>query len=177
MKKILRITALAALAALLVISLASCKKDSSTPDGMKLASNEKADFTLFVPESWTVDMAEAAVGAYCSKTDPSSVSMMAWELENSDSNVDDWWEVNLPEIEKVFSDVEVTSTEDTVIDGLYAKKYVYTAKLGDYEYTIMQAACVKKATVYVFTYESLPESFDSHLSEAADMLANIKIGK
>ena len=177
MKKTLKITAILVLSVILALSFASCKKDETVPDGMKKASDEKADFTLFVPESWTVDMTEAAVGAYCSKSDPSSVSMMAWELEYSDTSLDDWWELNISEIKNVFTDVEVTSTEDMTIDGLYAKKYVYTANLGEYSYTILQAACIKKSTVYLFTYESVPENFDGHLEEVDSMLSNIKVGR
>ena len=177
MKKIIRITSVILIAVLLTVSLASCKKDPTIPDGMKKASDEKADFTLFVPESWTVDLTEAAVGAYCSKSDPSSVSMMAWELDYSDVKLDDWWEVNISEIENVFSNVEVTKEEDSIIDGIYAKKYTYNASLGEFNYTILQAACIKNATVYLFTYEALPENFDAHLEEAESMISNIKVGR
>ena len=177
MKKFTKITAITLLTLILAVSFVSCRRGADVPDGMKLASNEKADFTLYVPESWTVDMAEAAVSAYCSKSDPSSVSVMAWELEHTDTSLDDWWELNISEIRNVFSNVEVINEEDTVVDGLFAKKYTYTASLGDYDYTIMQTACIKKTTVYLFTYESIPENFDAHLGEADDMLANMKVGK
>lgn len=177
MRKIIRITAAALALMLTFFAVVSCAKDDAAPKGMKKASDEKADFTLYVPEKWTVDMAEAAVSAYCSTDDPSSVSMMAWGLEYSDSSLDEWWDVNLDEIKKVFSNVEVTDTSDTLIDELYAKKYTYTASLGEYNYSIIQAACVKNATVYVFTYTSVPEKFDAHTEEVTEMLSNIKIGK
>ena len=177
MKKIIRITAAVLVLVLTVFAAVSCKKGDDAPKGMKKASDEKADFTLYVPEKWTVDIVEAAVSAYCSADDPSSVSMMAWSLEYSDSTLDEWWDVNLDEIKKVFSDVEVTDTADTLLDGLYAKKYTYTASLGEYDYVIIQAACVKNATVYVFTYTSVPEKFDAHTEEVGEMLSYIKIGK
>lgn len=177
MKKITRITA-ALLAVLLTAFVAvSCSKKDDIPAGMIKASDEKADFTLYVPEKWTVDVKEAAVSAYCSKNDPSSVSMMAWELEYTNSSLDEWWEVNLSEIEKVFSNVEVISTENAIIDGLNAKKYTYTASLGEYDYTIMQAACIKNVNVYLFTYTSVPENFDAHSEEIQNIISNIKIGR
>lgn len=177
MKKLTRI-ALIALTVLIALSLFSCgKKDDGVPAGMKRASDEMADFTLYVPEEWNVDMATAAVGAYYSASDPSSVSVMAWGLEYADANLDDWWEINLSEIEKVFTNVEIISEDNLDVDGLYAKRYVYSASLGDYDYTIMQAACLKRGAVYLFTYESIPENYDAHLTEVDEMLANLKIGR
>lgn len=177
MKFSLRIIALALATVMAVFALASCTKDTSAPKGMIKASDEKADFTLYIPEKWTVDTVDAAVSAYVSKNDPSSVSMMAWELEYSDSSLDDWWKLNIEEVSKVFSDVEITNEENTLVDGLNAKKYTYTASLGDYSYRIMQVACVKNATVYLFTYTSVPEKFDSHTEEVGNIISNLKIGR
>lgn len=165
------------LAAVLVLSVTSCGKDKDVPAGMIKASGDEADFTLYVPEKWTVDMATAAVSAYAGKDDPSSVSVMGWDLEYTDYSLDEWWEVNESENAKVFGDYETVSEEDLTVDGLYAEKKIYTASLGDYEYRIMQVACVKKATVYLFTYTSTPDTFDSHLDEVGQMLANLKIGR
>ena len=177
MKKRLGFIAISLAIIFLALPLASCKGDIETPKGMKLASDETADFTLFVPEKWTVDLTGAAVGAYASKDDPSSVSMMAWGLEYSDSTLADWWDVNLAEIEKVFSDVEVVAESNALVDNLNAKKYTYTASLGENSYTIMQVACIRDVYVYLFTYTSTPDKFDSHLEEVDSMLTNLKIGK
>ena len=177
MKRNTRIIAMIAALAMLVMALVSCGKDKDTPPGMIKASDEQADFTLYVPEKWTVDVVNAAVSAYYSKEDPSSVSMMAWELDYSDSSVDDWWEINIAEVEKVFSNVEIIETEDTIVDGLYAKKYVYNAKLAEFDYTFMQVACVKNATVYLLTYSSVPENYETHLDDVASVISNVRIGK
>lgn len=176
MKKITKITAVILLAAVLALGLVSCKKDD-TPSGMIRASDDKADFTLYVPESWTVYTVAADVGAYASDNDPSSVAMMAWNLEFYDTSLEDWWETNASDLGLVFSDVEILSEEDTAIDGLYAKKYTYTASLSGNSYKLIQAACIKKGTVYVFTYTSVPDNFDGHLDEVESMLSNLKIGR
>jgi hypothetical protein len=34
----------------------------------------------------------------------------------------------------------------------------------------MQAACIKGSTVYRFTYTSVPENYDTHLEDVAEML-------
>lgn len=95
---------------------------------------------------------------------------MAWELEYSDTSLDEWWSVNQEDLNLVFQNVAIETEENMTINDLYAKKYVYTATLGEYDYKIMQAACIKDATVYLFTYTSVADNFDSHLDDVAQML-------
>ena len=100
----------------------------------------------------------------------SSVSVMAWELEYTDTTIDEWWELNQGEIQAVFQNFELETSENTTVNDLYAKKYIYTASLGEYNYKIMQVACVKNSTVYLFTYTSTDKLFDSHLDEVNKIL-------
>ena len=171
--KILLITLLCVFAA----ALTSCgeKDEFAAPAGMVTASDEKADFYLYVPDDWTVDYSTAAAGAYYSPADPSSVSVMAWELEHTDTTVDEWWAVNQDDVNLVFDNFSLESEENMTIDELYAKKYVYTATLGDYNYKIMQAACIKNTTVYLFTYTSIIDNYDAHLDDVAEMLEYLTI--
>jgi len=166
--KILLISMLTVFAAILT----SCgeKDEFAAPAGMVTASDEKADFYLYVPDEWTVDYSTAAAGAYFSADDPSSVSVMAWELEHTDTTVDEWWAVNQEDITMVFDNFTLVSEENMTIDELYAKRYVYTASLGDFSYKIMQAACIKDSTVYLFTYTSVADNYDTHLEDVARML-------
>ena len=166
--KILLISMLTVFAAILT----SCggKDEFAAPAGMVTASDEKADFYLYVPDEWTVDYSTAAAGAYFSADDPSSVSVMAWELEHTDTTVDEWWAVNQEDITMVFDNFTLVSEENMTIDELYAKRYVYTASLGDFSYKIMQTAFIKDATVYLFTYTSTPENYDTHLEDVYQML-------
>ncbi len=164
------------LMAALALSAVSCEKgEYDPPAGMQTASDENAAFCLFVPDDWTLDYSTAAAGAYFSKDDPSSVSLMAWELDHTDTTVDEWWEMNKTEISTVFSNVEELSAENTTVDGTYAKKYVYTASLGEYSYKIMQIACIEDGDVYLFTYTSLPENYDTHLDDVEQILRYVVI--
>lgn len=171
MKNLLTKILLLGVIAVFATSLASCESDEfAPPAGMISASDEKADFYFYVPDEWTVDYSTAAAGAYYSANDPSSVSVMAWELEYSDTSLDEWWSVNQEDLNLVFQNVAIETEENMTINDLYAKKYVYTATLGEYDYKIMQAACIKDATVYLFTYTSVVDNFDSHLDDVAQML-------
>ena len=167
LRKIILVLILAAFA----LAMASCEKDEhAAPSGWMNASDNKADFYFYVPDDWNVDYTTAAAGAFYSEADPSSVSVLAWELEYTDTTVDEWWELNRDEVNYVFSDVTVVSEENTTVDDIYAKTYVYTANLSDFSYKIMQTAFIKDATVYLFTYTSTPENYDTHLEDVYQML-------
>ena len=170
----IRILALALALSLVLLPLSSCSKkgEYDPPAGWQAASDEQADFLLFVPDSWTVDFSTAAAGAYYSASDPSSVSVMAWELPNTDTTLDDWWAMNREELEKVFTNFNLESEENMTLtaDNLYAKRYVYTAELGGYGYRYMQVAALKGTAVYLFTYCSVEENYESHLEAVEDML-------
>ena len=155
-------------------ALASCGANSNDPyappTGMVSATDEKADFCLFVPDEWQIDYSTAAAGAYYSAADPSSVSVMAWDLEYTDTTLDEWWATNVDEVNVVFDNFNLESEENITMSDVYGKKYTYTASLGNFNYKIMQAACIKGSSVYLFTYTSLPENYDLHLEDVSSML-------
>lgn len=174
MKNLLLKISLVLVLLMFAASLASCGNNSddpyAPPTGMISATDEKADFVLFVPDEWQIDYSTAAAGAYYSASDPSSVSVMAWDLEHTDTTVDEWWETNVDEINVVFDNFVLESEENITMSELYGKKYTYTADLGDFNYKITQAACLRNSTVYLFTYTSVPENYDLHAEEVNDML-------
>lgn len=170
MKNLITKIMLFILASAMLLCAVSCKKDNAVPDDMIVASDPLASFYLYVPEKWTVDYTEGTAGAYYSANDPSSVFASAWEMPNADSTLDDWWNANLTDLKLIFADFALVSEDTTVVDGLEAKSYVYTATLGEYSYKFMQTACMKDGSVYMITYTSLAETFDSHMGDVEKML-------
>ena len=174
MKNLLLKISLVIVLLLCAAALASCGANTNDPyappTGMISATDEKADFCLFVPDEWQIDYSTAAAGAYYSASDPSSVSVMAWDLDYTDTTLDDWWATNVDEITVVFDNFNLESEENITMSEVYGKKYTYTATLGNFNYKIMQAACLKGSTVYLFTYTSVPENYDLHTEEVAEML-------
>lgn len=178
MKNILLKISLLLVLLMFASSLTACSNSDdpyAPPSGMISATDEKADFCLFVPDEWQIDYSTAAAGAYYSASDPSSVSVMAWELDYTDTTLDDWWETNVAEVDVVFDDITVESEENITMSEVYGKKYTYTATLGNFSYKIMQAACIKNSTVYLFTYTAIPENYDLHTEDVATMLEHFVI--
>ena len=175
MKRILNVIAIALLA-LVLLTAVGCQKDEfAPPKGMEHAADPLASFYLYVPEKWVVDYTKGIGGAYYSESDPSSVSVMAWELPNTDSKVEEWWDTNVGEIEKVFDNFAIVEEKNVTVCDAHGKSYTYTASLAGVDYKYMQVAFVKDSSLYLFTYTSVPENFDSHLEDVAEMLEFLTI--
>lgn len=157
-------------AVLILVSMTACNQDVTAPNGFITASGEAASYHFYVPKDWTVDLSTGATSAFYSADDPSSVSVMKWELPATDTTLEDWWAMNMEDIEMVFQNVEIVSEADTTLDGVYAKTYVYNASLGEYHYTIQQTAAIRDYQIYLITYTSLADNFAAHEEEVTQML-------
>lgn len=186
-----------------ILTLASCSQaDNYVPAGYKKASNDNADYTLYVPEGWTVDMSTGVTTAYA--TDRSSVSFIGFELddtvirfdhvtegdgtENENAtdtgaedkdkivSLDDYWAYYSKAFEDTFSDMEyVSEGENTVVSGIEAKKYVYKATVTGVKYVFLQVVAIKDMTVYIFTYTAKDSSYESHVEEVTEILGYLEI--
>ncbi len=158
------------------LCFASCSKvDSEVPEGMKEASGDSVDYNFYVPSTWTCDVANGATTAYYSETDRSNVNVMTFSVTYSDDTLADWWKSYETDFQTVYTDFEVISSENIILDGVAALKTVFKGTLEGYEYQFMQVAAVKdvflsKPQIYVFTYTSVPEVYASHVEEVQTML-------
>lgn len=156
--------------------LSSCTKDAYVPAGMKRITNRDiVDYTMYVPVEWTEDISTGVVTAYYSSTDRSNISMMAFDLEDTASTLDDYWALYQQQFADTFSDMSMMTDGDTMlIDGKPAQKYIYQASVTGTTYQFMQVLILSVATVYVFTYTSTPEVFDTHIEAIDNILEHIE---
>lgn len=173
-----KLSALSTILATLILAaaLVSCSSEQSeAPYGMKLITdeNEVVNYNLYVPESWTASISTGAVGAYCSNTDTTNVTVMAWNV-SADETVDTWWDKYRADFDLVFDEFTLTSEESTTLGGVAAKKYTYTAKLGDNEFNFVQCACIHWSMVYIMTFTSSPDNFASHAEDFSDIITNFE---
>lgn len=169
-----RIISLLTALVLLCTILASCGRSSDAPDGMILASGDAADYFFYIPDDWTVDLQTGATTAHVSSTDRSNVGAYTWTLEYTDDTVDTWHTRQLEDLNAGFTDYAEESVRETTLDGVYAKEYVFTAKLGDEARKYRQVAAVKSGSVYVITYSTSPELFDEHNSDVDDIIEEFR---
>lgn len=154
------------------------------PDGMQTVSDPSVvDYSFYVPITWAADLGSGVVSAYHSKSDASSVTMNQWNLTDGITSVETWWEQYVPVFESSFRDFILESEEECLLGGVNARKYVYTGKLytgnGDSEdgmttFRFMQVATIRRGMVYVFTYTSTADVYESNLTDVESMLSAFK---
>lgn len=153
-----------------IAALSSCQKaDVDIPDGYQLASNEVCDFDFFVPETWKLSLSDGTVAAYCSPSDPTSISVMPGELEHTDTTVDDWWADYQTDFTGTFDEFTVISQTDATLGGAPGKCYSFTAKLGENSYRFEITAVIYQARLYMLTFTSIDSMYENHTETLADV--------
>ncbi len=162
----------------MIFSGCSRQSDIEVPDGMKLFSNEHTDYTAFVPVNWIVDMSTGTLSAYVSSADASNISITAQTLK-APTTLDDYWKGFEEDFKATFDDMEYIGEHPTTttLDKQPANKYVYTATVTGTQYKFMQIACIREMTVYVITYTSTPEGFDTNMENVEKILDNFSFNK
>lgn len=153
------------IAAACLLSFAACSSNSDIPAGMKPLSNENVDYNLYVPQDWVINSQTGFMCAYFSENDNSNISMEAFEIEDMNMSIDDFWASYENDFASTFSDMEYVKRETTLLDGLAANKYVYTATVTGIEYQFMQLVCIRAGIVYIFTYTADVSVYESHIAE------------
>ncbi len=201
MKKMIFATALVML---LTAPFGGCgKQDPNAPDGFKTASNDRVEYSLFVPDSWIVDTDEDSMmlSARADKAIATNISMIAYtndryEVKKDENGKDispvpEYWNDYKKDLERIFDlDEEGNTTfklnEDAsgktrIVGGEDGGKtatgytYVYSGTLGDTPLQYMQVIIYQKETFYLFTYTSIPEYYDRYVEDVEDILSYIRL--
>ena len=175
------------LSCLSCVLLCACGEtvDADAPDGMKKVDAPSTNYTIYVPQSWTVDMSTGVISAYASMTDRANISFTGFALEDRATTLDSFWSGYAEEFASTFGDSMVYFDENgketsepvaakTTLGGLEANKYVYRARVTGEVYKFMQVACIAAGNVYLITYTAVDSNYDAHLSEVNDILNNFK---
>ena len=170
--------AAAAAVCLSVFTGCSSGSDSWHPAGMKLASSEDADYKMWVPESWTVDMSTGITSAYAGSGDYSNVSVTAQNLSGEQNYLtpSEYWEIYKTDLEATFPNIAYD--EDTeggislLLDENAAMKYSYTATVTGTKFHFISVVCIRSGTVYLITYTAQPAIYENHLEEVQNILDN-----
>lgn len=170
-KTILRI---GALLLLLIASLSavSCSGGVEVPDGMQLCSQDHLEYYFFVPTSWVNNTVSGSTSAYYSlEGDRASVLVTSYLPEDA-LDIAGYWDICEQEYEQTFDNYAFVSETATTVSDLNATEFVYTADLAGESYKYSQTIFVYGGRFYTITYTAIPENYDAHLAELAQMKAN-----
>ena len=183
MKKTILTAVLALSLALITALMSSCGAagNEDVPDGMKKIEMDIDDYNFYIPQGWTEDLSTGIASAYLS--DNSSVSMMTVQLDADTPDLESYLKKTEEDFKSTFGadfKFEGENPQNTLLGGVQAAKYVYTATVTGTEYKFMQVICLRESSAllqnfryaYVFTYTASPEDFDTHMSDVEEMLTN-----
>ena len=82
--------------------------------------------------------------------------------------------LNVAELKENLAGFELSKDypQKTLLGGVAASKIEYKAKRAGNEYKYAQIICIRKGTIYFFTYTALTERFDEHTEEVKNILDN-----
>lgn len=172
MKKIFSLLIVIILAA---TSLASCKnKETDIPKGMKLAENEYTKYSFFVPEDWTVDIANGFTSAYAN--DKSNVSLAVFTWSSQYKSIQEYCDSYFKNIDSTFKEVSEREfySENQYFGDMPALKYVYTMSSNGEIYKIMQLFSYDAGSIYIFTYTATEKNYENHISEVNSVTENFR---
>ena len=153
----------------------------NVPSGYKIASNETSPYyVLIVPEKWTVDVQSGTTTAYY-KNDlngavVATVSANSIIPESEDITLDTYFDSYKEEFNELFKDTKPDVTT-TVLDGMPARRYIFTAEFNGTEYTFWQEICLYNGRVYTLTFSAPTQYYEKLSTNMIDILNLFKFAK
>ena len=184
--KLTRLLSLILTCILLSLSVISCSPSVTEagiaiPSDMQAIAGEAGDYDLVVPSDWLVETTVGMTSAYAEDAARSGVTVAANELTADITSIEAYWAMFEEEFKATFADFALLDAEpsDVVVGAAYedtsrhtnALKYRYTATVGGVQYQWMQVLCLRGATMYIITYTSTAESYESNLEDVNEILA------
>jgi hypothetical protein len=186
--KLTKFLSLILICALTALTFASCSPSVTEagiaiPSGMQAIAGEAGDYDLIVPSEWLVETTVGMTSAYAEDAARSSVTVTANELTAELTSIEAYWDMFAEEFAATFADFAMVDAEpsDVVVGSAYedttrhtdALKYRYTATVGGVKYQWMQVLCLRGATMYIITYTSTAESYESNHEDVNDILSHL----
>lgn len=161
------------LSVLCVLSLVSCSKDDGVPEGMKKISDDSVAYDFYVYTEWLVDD-NVTDCAYFSETDRSNVSMTSYFPSENHVTVQDFYNSTIETYKRDFNDFTLLEEGKAKMGMFDAYEIVYTFRFGEQIFKVYQTMTLRGSIMYIFTYTSSPDIYESHLGAVKNMLGELK---
>ena len=145
---------------------------SNPPEGMKAAVSagtryvDSSDFTIQIPDDWTVDTSTGFFTAMAASGDQSNLSVMRATVDK-DGNAVSYYEQNEASL-KNLEKFKLEERKDDIIvkdnkgNSYNAVSVTYTATVSGMNYYFKQLFCQKDTTMYIVTFSSPDAFYETH---------------
>ncbi len=169
MKKIISFVILAALC----LSITSCSKDASVPEGMQDASGDGVAYSLYIPTSWsrTTDVD----GGFYSQNDKSSITVTSYYPDADTISIEAFWNKCKEGYSETYKNFQIVEeAKELILGGKKAFSFVFSGELAGRNLKYRQIIAAHGDKFYTLTYTSTPENFDLHEAELQSVIDNFK---
>ncbi|MBE6610588.1 MAG: hypothetical protein E7634_07960 [Ruminococcaceae bacterium] len=184
---IARIISLTLIAVMLLSALSACTVKpyyEGAPEGMRPINEGEEKAILYVPENWLVDTSTGVPTGYYSTNDRSMVTLVTVKADAlNGQTIPEYWASYVDSFITSVKDFKIVKETESASDyttRLIAERstYVYdfTATVTGLEYKFRQALLTHPDTgdLYIITYSTVSEVFDTHLSDLTEIYNNFK---
>ena len=147
-----RFTALAAALILCLVCFTSCQKDSSVPDGMKLASCEDEPFKLYVPDEMTINTDSGISSAFSTSPQKFIISARYYTPADSSITLNGYMQYCAESYADSLDSFELKSIDSTILSGADALKMSYTTKTDGVDYVCYQISASHKGDMVSLSF-------------------------
>ncbi len=165
--------------------LTSCKQvEISTPTGMKEISNEAAGYDMFVPDAWIQTESTGVCTATAGQGTNTSVSAAKIQNTVDVKTAEEYFELYKKDFVAVMPDfMEQSEPVNDILrkasgDGtaeIAAKRFTYTGTLSDKLRKYSMVIAMDESDIYILTFTSTKEEYDTYYSEFQNMVLNFRI--
>ena len=172
MKRIISAFLLVLMCATVCASLASCSSKEAHM-GFQIISTDDHEFVLEAPDYWSITSQNGYVSAKTDgqSGDESNLSVTSFRMMEGITTPEEYFENAIVKSFGEANSMQIISRDvDTKMGDEKAKKYVYTLDMYGQEYKYMMVICAHGSSLYVFTYTSTEQFYETHELEVQYVL-------
>ncbi len=138
--------------------------DKKTPEGMKIASNDKLEYRLYVPKSWICDSQSERSEAYYPESGKTNVTVTSFSPETQITLAE--YILSCEDLyAKSLSGYELIDKTETTVDAKEAFAVNFKTAYDGYAIKTRQYFVTYSGLFYTITYTATEENFELHLAD------------
>ena len=131
---------------------------------MKIASNGRIEYRLYVPTTWVCWSEDDVSDAYYPESGKPNVSVTSYSPDEA-MTAEEYVAMCETEYAKSLKGYELLSKQERTVAERDAVVMTYRVTYGDTQMRLMQTVFVYNDLVYSITYTALEDRFDAHMDD------------
>ena len=144
--------------------------DDKTPEGMKIASDNKIEYRLYVPKTWICKSDSGKSEAYYPESARSNVTMTSYS-PNGEVSIADYVASCKEEYAKSLLGYALVEETETILAGKSAVSIVFTSNYDGVTYKQRQVILLYGGMFYTLTYTATAENYDLHTEDVEQIIS------